>query len=117
MEIEYRLIETVEEFREALAELKGSSELLPYAIAICDLMRARSDSNGMEAIGFELYREARDDVKMPDSRIFILSGFPNHFQDKHPGNHFPENRVFQKPTPAQPLVNQIIDLFPQHIRL
>ena len=55
-------------------------ELVNDAIGIFDLMRARPESNDMEEIGLDLYREARDKFGLAADRLFILTGFPRLFR-------------------------------------
>jgi hypothetical protein len=114
--VKYHLIDDAGNFRKKLKELMESPDLIPNAIAIFDLMRARAASNDMEPIGLDLYREAREQVGMASDRLFILSGFPRLFETKHPEVAFPHGQLLEKPFAAADLVRRIVGLLPEYIR-
>lgn len=114
--VKYQLIEDEKTVRGALHDLKQSPDLIKDAIAIFDLMRASPTSNDLEAIGLDLYREARDDVGMAPDRLFVLSGFPRLFEAQHPEVAFPHDRLLQKPFSAEVLIRRVLRLLPECVR-
>ena len=91
-------------------------ELVNDAIGIFDLMRARPESNDMEEIGLDLYRECwRDKFGLAADRLFILSyrDFLDFLRRDILRIHSRKVKFLEKPFAASQLINRIVKLLPE----
>lgn len=81
--------------------------LKQFDIAFFDLMLETNDGH-IELVGIDLYKEAK--TKMPEERIFFMTGFPHKLSDA--GFRINTKQLIVKPISPTEVAAIIIGLFP-----
>ena len=109
--IRYVLTAELEACRQHLTELNPQTD-----VAIFDLMREDPGKGQLDAIGKELYLEARRHGLSPE-RVFILSGFPNIIAGTFRTTEYDSRQLLQKPISTTDIAGKLARLLPTYVRL
>lgn len=110
LRIEYVLTSDVEECKACIRDPKHPPDVL-----ILDLMRER-DKLGPEPIGRDLFKLARKQ-RLPEDRIFILTGFPALFSAHWPDCNIPESQIMSKPQSSNEIAARIVRMLPSFLHI